>query len=123
MSERTYRPKRGDLTHMNFSPSAGREMADPHYAIVLSTAEYSRTTGMAIVCVITSRIRGGPWEVRVPSGLLPDKRGVGPVQSVIVADAVRQVDYRERGATFVAVAPQELVESVLDRLLAALEDD
>lgn len=123
MSERTYRPRRGDLVHMNFSPSAGREMAEPHYAIVLSTADYSRATGMAIVCVITSRVRGGPWEVRVPQGLLPDKRGVGPVQGVVVADAVRLVDYRERGATYVAAAPDALIDSVLDRLLAALEDD
>lgn len=123
MSERTYRPKRGDLVHLNFSSSAGREMADRHYGLVLSNASYSRVTGMAVVCVITSRIRGGPFEVEVPAGLLPDKRGVGPVRSVVVADAVRQIDYRDRGASFVNVAPVTLVEAVLDTLLAVLEDD
>lgn len=122
MSERTYRPQRGDLVHLNFSPSAGREMADPHYAIVLSTDRYSRQSGMAVVCVITSRIRGGPFEVSVPQGLLPDKRGVGAVESVVVADAVRQVDYRERSMSFVATAPSELYERVVDRVVAVVAD-
>ena len=36
MSYHSYLPKRGDLVHLNFSPSAGHEMADRHYALVLS---------------------------------------------------------------------------------------
>src|SRR5688500_12770007 len=84
---RTWRAKRGDLVHLNFSPAAGHEMADRHLALVLSPASYNRKTGMAVVCAITSRVRGGPFEVAVPAGLLPDKAGVGRVNSVIVADA------------------------------------
>lgn len=91
--------------------------------MVLSTLSYSRKTGMAIVCGITSRARGWPFEVSVPAGLLADKRGLGGVRSVVLADGVRQVDCRERGAIFVAAAPDALIDSVLDRLLAVLEDD
>ncbi|HEY7120857.1 MAG TPA: type II toxin-antitoxin system PemK/MazF family toxin [Tepidisphaeraceae bacterium] len=123
MSYRTYHPKRGDLVHLNFSPSAGHEMADRHYALVLSPASYNRKSGMAIVCAITSRARGGPFEVQLPPGLLPPKAGVGAVSSVIVADAVRQVDYRERETALVATAPRDVVEEVLDKLLAVLEGD
>jgi mRNA interferase MazF len=123
MSYRTYHPKRGDLVHLNFWPSAGHEMADRHYALVLSPVSYNRKAGMAVVCAITSRVRGGPFEVVVPSGLLPDKKGIGAVNSVIVADAVRQVDYRERETAFVAAAPRAVVEDVLDRLLAVLEEE
>lgn len=123
MSYRAYHPKRGDLVHLNFSPSAGHEMADRHYALVLSPATYNRKSGMAVVCAITSRVRGGPFEVVLPAGLLPHKSGIGPVKSVIVADAVRQVDYREREMEFVAEAPNALVEEVLDTLLAVLEDE
>jgi mRNA-degrading endonuclease toxin of MazEF toxin-antitoxin module len=123
MSERTYKPKRGDLVHLNFSPSAGREMADWHYAVVVSSTNYNRVTGMAVVCVITSRIRGGPFEVPVPKGLLPPKAGVGMVDSVVVADAVRQVDYRDRSMRFINPAPREFVETVLDTLFAVLEED
>lgn len=122
MSFRTYIPKRGDLVHLNFSPSAGHEMAGRHYALIISHQPYSRESGMAIVCAITSRIRGYPYEVPLPSDLLPLKKGVGRVSSVVIADAVRQIDYREREIEFVNAAPSELVEDVLDTLLTALEE-
>jgi mRNA interferase MazF len=120
---RSYIPKRGDLVHMNFSPSAGHEMADRHYAIILSALSYNRKSRMAVVCAITSRARGWPFEVALPPNLLPDKQGVGAVTSVIVADAVRQVDYREREIAFIAEAPRAVVEEVLDKLLAVLEEE
>jgi mRNA interferase MazF len=121
MSFRSYLPKRGDLIHINFSPSAGHELADRHYAIVLSNDHYNRTSRMAVVCGITSRVRGWPFEVPLPAGLLPAKAGTGQVNSVIVADVVRQIDYRERECAFVNTAPKEVIEEVLDKLLAILE--
>jgi mRNA interferase MazF len=120
---RSYIPKRGDLVHMNFSPSSGHEMADRHYALVISASNYNRKTRMAVVCPITSRVHGWPWEVAIPPGSLPPKKGVGEVTSVVVADAVRQVDYREREMAFVAAAPRDVLEEVLDKLLAILEDE
>jgi hypothetical protein len=42
---------------------------------------------------------------------------------VVVADAVRQVDYREREIEFIGEAPRVLVEDVLDKLLTVLEED
>jgi len=123
MSYRTYLPKRGDLVHLNFSPSRGHEMADRHYALVISAESYNRRSRMAIVCPITSRVRGWPFEVELPTGLLPAKRGDAETASVIVADAVRQIDYRERETEFVAIAPQEVVEEVLDKLMVVCEEE
>ncbi len=122
MSFRTYIPKRGDLVHLNFSPSAGHEMADRHYALVLSNDAYNKRTGMAIVSPITSRVRGWPFEIAVPGGLLPEKKGAGVVKSIIHADVVRHVDFRERETSFVSAAPRELVEEVLDQLLLVLDE-
>ena len=90
MSYRTYVPKRGDLVHMNFSPSAGHEMAERHYALVLSPHAYNRKSRMAVVCAITSRARNWPYEVTLPTGLLPEKKGAGKVDSAVLADAVEQ---------------------------------
>jgi mRNA interferase MazF len=122
-SYRTYVPKRGDLVHMNFSPSSGHEMADRHYALVLSAHGYNRKSRMAIVCPITSHPRDWPYEVPVPAGLLPEKKGVGKVESVVLSDGVKQVDYREREVEFVAEGPKELVEEVLDQMLTAVEEE
>jgi mRNA-degrading endonuclease toxin of MazEF toxin-antitoxin module len=78
---------------------------------------------MAVVCGITRRVRGSSFEVALPDELLPPKANVGPVKSVILSDAVRQVDYRERECAFVAAAPKAVVEEVLDKLFAVLEED
>lgn len=108
---------------MNFSPSVGHEMADRHYALVLSPLGYNRKSRMVLVCPITSRSRDWPYEVAVPAGLLPEKRGAGKVDSVVLADGIKHADYREREMEFVAEAPLRLVEEVLDKLLTALEED
>ena len=121
MSYRTYIPNRGDLVHMNFSPSAGHELADRHYALVISANAYNRKSRMAVVCGITSRVRDWPFEVELPAGLLPPKKGQ-VVQSVVLADSVRQIDVREREVEFVASVPQELVEEVLDKVLTVFEE-
>jgi mRNA interferase MazF len=122
MSYRAYIPRRGDIVHLNFSPSAGHEMADRHYALVLSNEPYNRRTGRAFVTPITSRVRGWPFEVPVPAGLLPAKRGTAAVKSILHADVARHIDYREREVAYVSTAPRELVEEVLDKLLTVLEE-
>lgn len=121
MSERTYHPKRGDLVHLNFSPSAGHEMADRHYGLVLSPVEYNRQSGMALVCAITSKARGWPFEVSLPAGVLPAKAGAGVVPSVILADAVRQVNYRYREMAFVAKCPKDVMDEVVAKTLALID--
>jgi len=98
-------------------------MAGRHYALVLSPISYARRAGMTIICPITSRVRRHSHEVFLPDDLLPEKKGVGKVTSIIIADAVRQVDFREREMEFVAEAPKELVELVLDVLLTAMEEE
>jgi mRNA interferase MazF len=113
-------PDRGDIIHINLSPSAGREMTGPHYALTLSTRDYAKITGTVLVCPITSHVRGWTFEVLLPAGLLPPKKDVGEVQSVIHADAVRQLDFRERSASIVAHAPADIVEAVQEVLAETL---
>lgn len=120
MAFRVQFPDSGDIIHVNLSPSAGREMTGPHYALVLSTSGYAKITGTVLVCPITSHVRGWAFEVAVPRGLLPAKQGVGEVDSVIHSDAVRQLDFRERGGAIVAKAPASVMAEVRDILAQAL---
>jgi mRNA interferase MazF len=121
MARISYLPDRGDLVHLNFSPSSGRELTGPHYALVLSPKSYNQGTGLAICLAITSRIRGGPFEVRLPKGHLPPKAGVGDVDSVILSDALRQLDFRERSMAFIAKCPREILDEVTLRALALID--
>jgi mRNA interferase MazF len=107
---------------MNCSPSAGHEMADRHYALVLSTASFSRTTGFAVICPITSSVRPWPFFVGVAKGILPAKQGA-LVDSVIATDQVKSVDWREREMEFVCDAPEDIVDEVLARVRAIMDSD
>lgn len=122
MARRTYFPERGDFVHLNFSPSTGHEMADRHYALVLSTASFSQRTGFAVVCPITSTIRRWPFHVLIPKGILPPKQGVA-VESQIAADQVKSVDCREREIEFVCQAPEEILDEVLALVRAIIDSD
>jgi mRNA interferase MazF len=122
MAKRTYFPDRGDFIHLNFSPSAGHEMTDRHYGLVLSTASFSRVTGFALVCPITSRIRPWPFYVLVPKGILPPKQGV-LVDGNIATDQVKSVDCREREMEFVCKAPDDILDEVLARVRAIIDSD
>lgn len=119
-SYRTAFPDSGEIIHINLAPSAGREMTGPHYALVLSSKEYAKVTGTVLVCPITSHVRGWDFEVALPRGILPAKKGVGEVDSVVHSDAVRQLDFRERGASVVGKAPANVVAEVRDILAQVL---
>jgi len=106
MRSGNYIPDRGDLVWLNFSPQSGHEQAGRRPAICLSPKEYNGKTGLAIFCPITSKIKGYPFEVKLPEGL--------PIKGVILADQIRSLDWRARKAKFIAKAPKEVLEETLN---------
>lgn len=108
-----YIPERGDLVWLSFSPQAGHEQAGRRPALVLSPAAYNGKVGLALLCPITSQVKGYPFEVPLPAGL--------PLNGVVLADQVKSLDWRSRQAEFVATLPAPVVAHVLDKLLALLE--
>jgi len=128
VSHRTYFPRRGDFIHFNASPSAGQETAGPHFALVMSPLSYNRKTGMAIVLIATSKFkhqshpRYGNIKY-VPAGMIEPTRQNPGGEGVLFCDAVRQIDWRERTASYAGQAPRDFVEDALDRLLSAMEED
>src|SRR5437588_7854249 len=121
MARLAYTPDRGDLVHVNLSPSAGRELTGPHYALILSPKSYNRATGLAVCVAVTSRIRGGPFEVLLRQGLLSAKAGVGVVDSVILSDSLRQLDFRERSMEPVARCPADVLDEVTLKSLSLID--
>ena len=65
----TYRPKRGDLIWLNFTPQAGHEQAGRRPALVISDDDYNRMVGLILACPVTSRVKGYPFEVLLPGGM------------------------------------------------------
>lgn len=65
---RRYVPARGDAIWLTFTPQAGHEQAGRRPALVLSPASYNGKVGLAILCPITSQVKGYPFEVATPAG-------------------------------------------------------
>jgi mRNA interferase MazF len=107
-----YIPERGDIIWITFNPQAGHEQAGRRPALVLSPAAYNGKIGLAILCPITSQIKGYPFEV-----LIPQKMKIG---GVILSDQVKSLDWRARQAELVCRLPEAVLNEVLQKLLTLL---
>jgi mRNA interferase MazF len=105
-------PERGDIVWIDFDPAVGHEQRGRRPALVVTPRSYNQAANRALICPITSRRRGYPFEVEIPSGLTVD--------GVILSDHVKSLDWRARGAEPCCRLSQELVNEVLARLGALL---
>lgn len=98
----SYVPEAGDIVWVHFDPRAGHEQAGHRPALVLSPATYNGRRGMMIACPMTSRIKGYPFEVVVSQD----------PPSAVLADQVKNMDWRARGAQFKSRAPPAVLAKV-----------
>jgi len=107
-----YLPQRGDIVWLTFDPQAGHEQAGRRPAVILSPAEYNGKVGLALLCPITSRTKGYPFEVKLPV--------TAPISGVILADQVKSLDWRARNAEYVYRMPEEVMREVQGKLATLL---
>ena len=107
-------PDRGNVVWLQFNPQAGHEQAGKRPALVLSPKEYNQKTGLAVFCLITSKVKGYPFEVKLPEGL--------PVEGVILADQIKNVDWISRSAQFVCKIPVEIMQEVILKIETLYKD-
>ncbi|WP_088188366.1 type II toxin-antitoxin system PemK/MazF family toxin [Desulfosporosinus sp. FKA] len=109
---RQYAPERGDIVWIQLNPQAGHEQQGAGPALVLSFKEYNSKTGMGIFCLITSRVKGFPFEVKLPEDL--------EVKGVVLADQIKSLDWRSRNVSFICKVPEETIEEVILKLEAII---
>ena len=107
-----YVPERGDVVWISMDPQAGHEQAGRRPALVLSPAAYNRKTSLALLCPITSQVKGYPFEVPLPEGV--------PVRGVVLADQVKSLDWRARNVTRFSRVPPHVQVQVFRRLAALI---
>ena len=113
MVDQGYVPARGDIVWLSFTPQAGHEQAGHRPALVLSPEAYNQKTSLALFCPITTRVKGYPFEVLLPAA--------STVSGAVLADQVKSLDWRARGARFEAQAPRRVVGEVLEKVSVLLE--
>ena len=101
-------PNRGDLIWVSLNPQAGHEQAGRRPVHVLSPVEYNSRVGLALMCPITNRATGYPFEVALPTDL--------DVSGVILADQVKSLDWRARRAEIACRVPNAVTDEVLGKL-------
>lgn len=99
-------PERGDLVYINFDPQSGHEQAGVRPAIVISPYIFNNETGFAVVCLVTNKKKGYPFEVCLPDDLT--------ISGVVLADQVKSLDWRARNMKFKDVASPEIVQQIRD---------
>ena len=101
-------PDAGDLIWMNFDPQAGREQAGRRPAVVLSPASYNRKSELALVCPVTTKSKGYPFEVPLPEG--------SPISGVVLADQVKSIDWANRRAERIGQVSPDVLDEILGRI-------
>ena len=111
---RRYIPTRGDVVWITFNPQAGHEQAGRRPALVLSPSSYNGKVGLAILCPVTSQVKGYPFEVAIPAG--------SKLAGVVLSDQAKSLDWRFRRAEFICKLPRETTMEVIDKLGTLLLD-
>ena len=83
--------------------------------MVLSPSAYNARVGLALLCPITSQIKGYPFEVAIAQG-----QGV---TGVVLSDQVKSLDWRVRKAEFICSLSEDTVAEVLQKLGTLLQPD
>jgi mRNA interferase MazF len=104
----SYVPRRGDVVWLTFTPQAGHEQAGRRPAVVLSPLAYNAKVGLALLCPITSQVKGYPFEVSMPNGF--------PVNGVILADQVKSLDWQARDVEFIGTLPPGVTREILQKI-------
>lgn len=103
-----YVPKRNDIIRLDFEPAKGKEIGKYRPALVLSSLEYNKSSGLVICCPISTSIRGGITEVPVRNLDEP---------SVVAASLIHTMSWKDRKAKFITTAEAGVMEEVLIRLI------
>jgi mRNA interferase MazF len=107
-------PRQGDAVWISLDPRVGHEQAGRRPGIVLSPAIYNRKAGLALVCPITSRIKGYPFEALIPPG--------SKIGGAVLSDQVKCLDWRARNVTFICKLPGSVLHEVLNKLNTLLQE-
>jgi mRNA interferase ChpB len=115
-----YVPNRGDIVHLAFDPSSGREMKGDHYALVISPAAFNGKMGFALLCPISQ----GAAPLARNEGFLVALMGTGTAtQGAVHCHELKSLDWRARQARYRETVPDYIMEEVTLRLLPLIDPD
>ena len=111
-----YLPNRGDIVHLDFDPSSGREMKGPYFGLVLSGKIFNQQ-GLATICPIS---QGAAAAART-YGTVVTLVGAGTdTQGAVHCHQLKSLDWRAWNVHLKETVPQYIVDEALARIEAIL---
>lgn len=105
-------PDRGDIGWLSLDPQSGREQAGRRPVVCLTPSAYNRKSGLAIICPITCKTKGYPFEVAISA-----QKGV---EGVVLADQMRSLDWNARAFEKIGKCTESQLSAILSRAAALL---
>jgi len=102
-----YIPDSGDIVWIMINPQVGHEQAGYRPELVLSSKIYNGKVGLAILCPITSHVKGYPFEVKIPEGL--------EIGGAVLSDQVKSLDWKGRQAKFICKLSSATYNEVIQK--------
>jgi mRNA interferase MazF len=96
-------PDAGDIVWLDFDPQRGREQAKRRPALVLTDLSYNRSSGLAVVCPLTSRRKPYPFALPVV---------IDQVEGAVLVDHLKSMDLEARNVKFHSKADAALLNRV-----------
>ena len=112
MTCRGYIPERGDAVRIAWNHKAGHDPKRRGMALVLSPAAYNGKVGLALLCPITDRVKGYPFEVPIPGNM--------KIAGAVLSDEVKSLDWKALKAELICRLPEATVSEVLRKAAALL---
>ncbi|HVU59415.1 MAG TPA: type II toxin-antitoxin system PemK/MazF family toxin [Candidatus Saccharimonadales bacterium] len=100
MSRDPYIPDRGDIIWLVLDPRVGHEQSGRRPAIVLSERYFTEHTQLAVICPITSKVKGLPFEIVIKTE---------NIDGAILPIHIRSVDVMARKAKFIEHASEAII--------------
>ena len=112
-STSNYVPDRGDMVWITLNPTAGHEQDGRRPAMVVSPRSYNHKTGLCVLCPATRQAKGYAFEV--------DIANADGTSTVVLADHLRNVDWKARNIQFIRRLSHEELSEVVARIEALLD--
>jgi len=103
-----YIHSRNDVVWLTFNPQSGHKQSGRRPTIVISPLVYNQKSGLALFCPITSKIKGYPFEVKLPDS--------SPILGVILADQLKSLDWKARNSEYICEVPPETMNELVNKL-------
>ncbi len=105
--------KQGDIIKINFNPQVGHEQAGYRPALVISNNVFNQKTNLNIVCPITNRTDNFPLHIA-----LDDRT---QTTGIVLCEQAKTLDLESRKYKLIEQLPQDILEKVIDIIIAEIE--